>query len=49
MGRVKKSNNKKKPIKAGSTFTKETGGIMTAKVAAISTMIKEQREPKANG
>ena len=49
MGRVKKNKNKKKPIKAGSTYTKETGGIMTAKVAAISSIIKEQRKTKVDG
>lgn len=27
---------KKKPIKAGSTHTNDTGGIFTAKVAAIA-------------
>lgn len=49
MGRVKRTKKKKKPIKAGSTYTDETGGIMTAKVAAISKMIKEQRKEKVDG
>lgn len=49
MVRIKKTKKKKKPIKAGSTYTQETGGIMTAKVAAISSMIKEQRKTKVDG
>ena len=49
MARVKKSKNKKKPIKAGSTHTKDTGGIMTAKVAASVKMLKEQRKETVDG
>lgn len=38
MARIKgkaKVSVKKSPVKAGSTHTKETGGIFTSKVAAI--------------
>lgn len=37
---------KKKPVKAGSTYTKTTGGIMTTKVIATA---KKKKGNKHNG
>lgn len=37
---------KKRPVKAGSTYTKTTGGIMTTKVIAIA---KKKKGYKNNG
>lgn len=49
MARVKKTKKKKKPIVAGSTHTKNTGGILNANVAATTRALKEQRKEKVDG
>lgn len=49
MGRVKRTKKKKKPIAAGSTHTKDTGGILNASVAATTRALKEQRKEKVDG
>lgn len=49
MARVKKSKNKKKPIAAGSTHTKDTGGILNASVAATTRALREEQKQKVDG
>lgn len=49
MVRIKKTKKKKKPIVAGSTHTKDTGGILNASVAATTRAFKEQRKQKLDG
>lgn len=46
MGRVKKKNKKRKPIAAGSTHTKDTGGFFNSGVAATTRALKEKNNDK---
>lgn len=44
-----KVNVKKKPIKAGSGYKDNTGGIFTAKVAAIARKRRKKLNKNKNG